>query len=34
MAFFFWTAFSSFVIVAAPSLAVALAQRRALTSSN
>jgi membrane protein len=34
MAFFFWIAFSSFVIVAAPSLAVALEERHALTSKN
>jgi uncharacterized BrkB/YihY/UPF0761 family membrane protein len=34
MAFFFWIAFSSFVIVAAPSLAVGLEERHALTSKN
>jgi len=34
MAFFFWIGFSSFVIVAAPTLAVSLAHRRRLTASN
>jgi uncharacterized BrkB/YihY/UPF0761 family membrane protein len=34
MAFFFWIGFSSFVIVAAPTLAVSLAHRRRLSASN
>jgi uncharacterized BrkB/YihY/UPF0761 family membrane protein len=34
MAFFFWIGFSSFVIVAAPTLAVSLAHRRRLAASN
>jgi uncharacterized BrkB/YihY/UPF0761 family membrane protein len=34
MAFFFWIGFSSFVIVAAPSLAVALAARRSLLAAG